>query len=125
MVDREEYNRRINLIISRDKNDFLESIAGWKCVLDSYQILFDAKMIKVKYHLIEGEKSNHNFDVSCKGYALKGIFELFHQHYFYIVPEGFDILFEGNGSSIFVSNINQLRNIIDKYGDMYLNPSKY
>ena len=57
MIDKEEYNRRINYVINRDKSSYLEPIAGWRCVLDSFQILFEAKLVKVKYHLVEGEKA--------------------------------------------------------------------
>ena len=125
MIDKEEYNRRINYVINRDKSSYLESIDGWRCVLDSFQILFEAKLVKVKYHLVEGGKANHNYDTACKGYALKGIYELFEAHYYYVIPEGFNILFEGAGRSVIVTDIVQLNKIIHRYGDMYLNPSKY
>ena len=123
--EKNEYIRRMNLVINRDKSSYLESLHGWQAILDSFELLFDSQTLKVKFHLKEGERTSRDSVISCKANAIKGVFELFSEHYYYIVPKGFVILFDGAGVYALVKNQSELRKIIDRYIDMYLNPSKY
>ena len=125
MEDRRELEERFNYIINRDKGRYLSDMFGWRVVLDSARINFDGKVVYIKFHLIVGERYNPKADTASKGWAMKGIFELIQQHYYYIIPEGFTVIFEGGGANYIVENIVDLMKISDRYGDMYCNPSKY
>ena len=123
--EKNEYIRRMNLVINRDKSDYLESLLGWQAILDSFELLFDSQTLKVKFHLKEGERTSRDSVISCKANAIKCVFELFNEHYFYIVPKGFVILFDGAGVHALIKEKGELTKIIGRYEDMYFNPSNY
>lgn len=124
-VSRQEYNSRMREIIERDKSSFLHDVLGWKCVIDSYRINFDGKIVYVKYHLIEGERPNPRFVITAKAEALKGVFSLFEQHYYYIIPDGFEIIFEGSEGLTVVKNMSELNKITDDLMNRIFSPEKY
>ncbi|MBO5528089.1 MAG: hypothetical protein J6A47_02055 [Bacilli bacterium] len=116
--EQNEYVRRINLVINRDKSWHLESHRGWQIILDKFEIQFASNIVKVDFHLIEGQPVSEKFDNRCKAGAIKGLLELFNQHYYYIVPKGYMLMFLGSGIYYSFRSSIELRKAIDKCLDI-------
>ena len=118
--EQKEYVRRINLVINRDKTSFLMNYSGWQVILEKFEILFSSNMVKVNFRLIKGRPLSERYDNVCRANVIKDLLELFKEHYYYIIPKGYVLIFEGSGINYTFHTLAGMQREIDKYLDIIL-----
>ena len=124
MRTRQEYLDTLRFVQGY-KEQYGYKCMGWQSVIDSIEILFDSHIVKVRFRVIEGTHYNHDADLANLAYVIKGPYELIYGYYTSLVPDGFSVWFEHDGTRDIINSYSDLRAKIDRYNDMWSHPNRY
>ena len=124
MKSRQEYLQYRDQMMRQDFASPTQ-MCGWKCYVDSVDILFDSRIVKVRYHIVEGDRSNIDSIIACRAVCTREPLAKVHASWYLLVPDGFSVYFEHNGSCEVYSSRDSLWRACERYWDMFMNPAKY